>query len=94
MDLRNMKLDLAVALLNNPQCSNAPKVAKDHLQSFQEVGRFLGTEVTRRKQMGAKRIERMYSIQFENCTLNLQLVSNLEDYSHLVNGFELNRRTA
>lgn len=89
MNLRKIKLDLTVTLLNNPACANAPKLAKDRLQGFKEVGRFLGTSVVKRKAIGKEQIERRYSIKFEHCTLDLLMVSNLKNYSHIVNNFQL-----
>ena len=91
MDLRKIKLDLTVALLNNATCSNAPKLAKDRLASYSEVGRFLGTSVLRKKAGGLNHNERRYSINFEHCTLDLQLITSPADAVYVVNGFELNR---
>ncbi|MBR9921314.1 MAG: hypothetical protein GYB31_10785 [Bacteroidetes bacterium] len=94
MNLRKIKLDLTVALLNNASGSNAQKIAKDRLKGYTEVGKFLQTRVVRKKRYDENFIERSYAIQFEHCTLNLDILSNRKDLYQVVNGFQLTNKLA
>ncbi|MCB0704476.1 MAG: hypothetical protein KDC34_04165 [Saprospiraceae bacterium] len=89
MNLRKIELDLTVALINNHSNEHAPKLAKAQLQQFQEVGKFLGTELISKKAIGKEQLNRRYAIKFEHCTLTLHMISNGKDYPQVVNSFRL-----
>ncbi|MCB0565634.1 MAG: hypothetical protein KDD01_14785 [Phaeodactylibacter sp.] len=88
MNIRKIKLALTVGLMNSNQ-SNTLNAIKDLMLSFQEVGAFLGLTVTGNKRLNPALIKETYAIQFENCTVDVDLVSNPMTHSQAVQGFQL-----
>lgn len=88
MNIRKIKLALAVGLMNsNP--TNIPNAIKDLMLGFQEVGAFLGLARTGNQRLNPALIKETYAIRFENCTVDVDLVSNPITQSQDVQGFQL-----
>lgn len=86
-----MKLAVAVGLLNNPSV-NALVTIKEAMRQFTtEVGRFLGFSLTREYPLDANKINRSYSLMFENCAIELDLVSSQQNSAHIVRDFRLSQ---
>ncbi len=91
MNVRKMKLAVAVGLLNNPSV-NALVTIKEAMRQFTtEVGRFLGFSLTREYPLDANKINRSYSLMFENCAIELDLVSSQQNSAHIVRDFRLSQ---
>lgn len=84
--LKKAKLQLTVDLMNN-QSESAVNTAKNSLLSIEGIGRFLGLSVTDTSQIDKAHERRVYEMNFENATLNLDTVSNQHTKSDFVNGF-------
>lgn len=91
MNIRKIKLALTIALMNTEaHPKSALKVVKDLMQNFQtEVGNFLGWSVVKNAALDKKHIKRSYKMQFENCSVDLDMVVNLFTKNHYVSGFQL-----
>ncbi|MCB9284259.1 MAG: hypothetical protein H6563_09320 [Lewinellaceae bacterium] len=87
-NIRQIKLDLTVALLNQPQQGNLLQRVKDLMLSFQEVGP-LGDIFESSNELDNDHIQYSYAFQFEHVTLDLSTVSNRNTNYTLVNGFSL-----
>lgn len=88
MNIRKIKLALTVGLLNAGQ-DNVLNAVKGLMLGFKEVGAFLGARLIGNERLNAALVRERYAIQFENCTLDLDLVSNPFTRSQSVQGFEL-----
>ncbi|MCO6492653.1 MAG: hypothetical protein J5I98_29820 [Phaeodactylibacter sp.] len=88
MNIRKIKLALAVGLMNTDQ-SNPLHSIKDLMLGFKEVGAFLGLTAVGNKRLNPALIKETYAIRFENCTVDVDLVSNPMTNSQAVQGFQL-----
>lgn len=86
--LKKAKLKLTVDLMNNRE-DNAVQTAKKSLLSIRGIGRFLGLTMKSKSKLDPIRERRIYAMQFENATLNLDTVTNSNTSTQLVNGFNL-----
>ncbi len=89
MNIRKIKLALTVGLLNSDQPNNAIGLAQELMSGFQEVGNFLGLARVQDDQLNAANVQETYAIQYENCTLNLDLVRNSQTERQYVQGFKI-----
>ena len=87
-NLRQIKLDLTVALLNHAQAGNPLERVKDLMLSYQDVGS-LADVYESSNELDSDHIQNSYALQFENVTLDLNTVSNRNTNYTLVNGFSL-----
>ncbi len=88
MNIRKIKLALTVGLMNsNP--NNVIGAVKDLMLGFKEVGAFLGSTVVGNVRLNPALVKKRYAIRFENCTLDVDLVSNPITQSQSVQGFQL-----
>jgi len=86
--LKKAKLKLTVDLMNNRD-ENAVQTAKKSLLSISGIGRFLGLTMKSKSQIDRSRERRIYAMQFENATLDLDTITNPRTRTQLVNGFNL-----
>lgn len=90
MNSRKIKLALTVGLMNAEASNNAIYFVKEVMQGFQEVGAFLGSVLKDKSTLNSNHIRQTYAVQFENCTVNVDLVSNPNTQYQYVQGFQLN----
>lgn len=90
MDIRQMKLALTVDLMNLPVSQNPLSIAKKAMDQFRgEAGRFKGLFLNSKFPI-AKGFERQnIALQFENCTLDLDIVSGPQESAKYIQGFNL-----
>jgi hypothetical protein len=88
MNIRQIKLALTVELMN-AQSDNALNLVKELMLSFKEVGRFLGSKLVKNAPLNTSHTQETYALQFENCRLDLELVSNRNTKSQYVQRFQL-----
>ena len=88
MNIRKIKLALAVGLMNSSP-NNIPNAIKDLMLGFKDVGAFLGLKVIKNQRLNPALVKETYAIQFENCTVDVNLVSNPMTQSQEVQGFQL-----
>ena len=55
----------------------------------EEVGRFLGLSKTSDTLLNQNHVQETYAMQFENCRLDLDLISNPVTQKQTVKGFQL-----
>lgn len=89
MNIRQIKLALTVGLLNKQSDNNALGLVQELMQSFKEVGNFLGLRVEKEAPLSGSHIQQTYALQFEHCRLDLDLVSNQQTNSQYVQRFQL-----
>lgn len=88
MNIRQIKLALTVALMN-AQNDNALNLVKELMLGFQEVGRFIGSKLVKNSPLNPSHTQETYALQFENCRLDLEVVSNRKTNSQYVQRFQL-----
>ncbi len=89
MNIRQIKLALTVGLLNKQTNNNALGLVRDLMQGFKEVGNFLGFRVEKEAPLNGSHVQQRYALQFENCRLDLDVVSNRQTNNQYVQGFQL-----
>ncbi len=89
MDSRKIKLELSVNLINNGERKNILDTMKEVMAGFKEVGAFIGQHLTRKAKLDVMHEKESYAIQFENCTLDVDLVSDSQKEFQFVQGFNL-----
>ncbi|PSR08520.1 MAG: hypothetical protein DA408_00740 [Bacteroidetes bacterium] len=88
MNTRKIKLALTAGLINKNTNSNALASVKDLMTSFaDEVGHFLGLINMGNASLGSNTIRESYALRYENCTLNVDLVSQANRQT--IQGFNL-----
>lgn len=90
MNTRKIKLALTAGLINKNTSTNALASVKDLMNNFAaEVGVFLGLTATGNAKIGGNSIRESYALNYENCTLNIELVSNPNANMQTIQRFNL-----
>ncbi|MBK7870658.1 MAG: hypothetical protein IPJ74_08235 [Saprospiraceae bacterium] len=89
MNIRQIKLGLTVGLLNAQSDNNALNLIKELMLSFKEAGNFLGLSVVKDAPLSRSHVQQTYALQFENCRLDVDLVSNHQTNSQYVQHFNV-----
>jgi len=90
MNIKKIKLDLTVKFLNFGSNSNILQGVKDAMLSFkEEVGSFHGFTVLNDTGIGQGVVKRTYTMRYDKCTLNVDLVLNQQTRIQYLNGFQL-----
>ena len=88
MNLRKIKIALTVGLMNIDPNESVPNV-RNLMSDVQEAGSFLGQALVSNESLGDNLTKKKYAIKFENCTVNLDLLSNMITNNHTVQGFQV-----
>lgn len=90
MNIQKVKLDLTVNLLNKSMNNNVLGSITDFMMDKkEEVGNFLGSQLVKR--VGDDVFEQQtFSMLYEHCTLNVDVVQNKNSRFSYLKGFELN----
>lgn len=89
MNNRKIKLALTVGLMNSNSDPNVVGSIKHTMLGFKEVGSYLGLSVKGNARLNHSHIQETYAFEFENCTLNVDVISDGVNESKLVKSFEL-----
>ncbi len=89
MNIRQIKLALTVGLINANAQNNVILVVKELMTDFNGVGSFLGLTVVDKSALNQNHVKKTYALQYENCRLDLDLVSNSKTQNQYVQGFQL-----
>ena len=91
MNLRKVKLDLTVKLLNQHSDHNLLDTITELMQGFREdVGNFLGFRMLNNAGIDETFEQQTYALQFERCTLNVDLITHKSSRSQYLKRFSLN----
>lgn len=90
MNIRKIKIALTVGLMNIDPQGNAVQLVRDMVSDFKEAGAFLGLRRIKAADINPSHISETYALQFEHCTVALDLVSNPNTHNQFVQGFRLN----
>lgn len=81
---------LTVGLLKQNDSGSALYTVRDILQNFSdEVGAFLGLQEVGSQPLNSNIRQRTYALQFERCTLNVDLIANQRTQTQEVKSFHL-----
>ena len=89
MDNKKIKLALTVDLMNHSNQSNLIDKIKEVMSRFKEVGHFLGQQITRKRALSDSHESRSYAIRYENCIVNIDLISDDQNAQQIVQGFQV-----
>lgn len=89
MNIREIKLALTVRLMNL-KSGNYLNIIQDLMQNFvEQVGAFIGVQILNDGFLDNKHSIQTVALQYENCTLNVDLIQNNSTNTQYVNRFEL-----
>ena len=90
MNLRKLKLALTVGLINSTTSDNPLKSAQSLMEKYQtEAGKYQGTIETSRTQLNDNLEKSTHALKFDNCTLDVDLISDSRASKSLIQGFNL-----
>ncbi len=91
MNLKQIKIDLTVKLMNLKNQSNTLQIIQESMVGFkEEIGNFLDVVMLNDLGLSPSIVKRTYAMRFEKCTLNVDLVVNQTTKSEYINGFNMN----
>ena len=89
MNTRKINLALTAGLINKNTNGNALVAVKDLMNAFaDEAGRFLGLKPLGNAQIG-NAVRESHALSYENCTLNVDLVSHPQAKRQTIQRFQL-----
>jgi len=87
MDIRKLKLDLTVALMND-YGGDILGMARDLMENHEsQVGRFLDMRLVNQAALDQDHEQVLYSMEFERLSLDMQLISNMSTNDQTLNTF-------
>lgn len=89
MNNREIKLALTVGLMNKNSENNTLGYMKEMMMGFKEVGSYKGLRKVKNAKLNPSHIKQTYAIQFENCILDVDLISNQRTKNQFVQSFQL-----
>ncbi|MFQ5447410.1 MAG: hypothetical protein ACE5FF_10785 [Saprospiraceae bacterium] len=90
MDIRKMKLALTVDLMNLGLPQNPLLMAQQAMQKFRsEAGKFKGLFLAEKFPINYSFESQKAALQFERCTLDLDLVTDVKSQVQYIQGFDL-----
>lgn len=90
MNVRNIKLALTVALMNNLSSGNYLGKVKELMQNFREqVGSFRGEAILNNTDLDQDHSLRTLALEYDHCIINIDLVTNNITRAQYVNRFDL-----
>ncbi len=90
MNIRQIKLELTVDLLNQQNSQKPIRFAKRAMGKFKnQVGNYMGLLEKGTTKISDAIERRSFALQFEFCTLDLDLVTNRESNIQFVQGFNV-----
>jgi hypothetical protein len=91
MNIRKIKLALTVGLLNLGPTTNILQLVRELLADIQETGAYLGQKKLDMAKVSRLGTKETYALQYEHCTIALEVVSNQVHPQQSVHGFKLMR---
>jgi hypothetical protein len=89
MNTKKLNLDLALQLVNQ----NAERISlsdfKSFMQDIQEAGAFKSSSLLKAKRIGDEWLNRTFSLQYENCTVNVDFIENAQSKSQILKSFKI-----
>jgi hypothetical protein len=90
MNIKKIKMALTIGLLRQNESGSALNTMRDILQNFSdEVGAFLGLQELGSRPLNSNIRQRSFALEFERCTLNVDLVANHQTQTQEVKSFHL-----
>jgi hypothetical protein len=94
MNIRNLKLSLTVDLMNLPHSQSPLLFACKVMMRHKVAGKFKGVRQTGSSKIGDFFEKLTFALQFERCTLDLELVSDNRQHQQFIQGFNLTENFA
>lgn len=90
MNTRKVKLALTIGLINKCAKCSPIQAVKDVMNTTKEVGSFIKSSIISKRPLDNRHEASVHALEFENCTLNIDLVINRQTRNQYINGFQLN----
>ena len=90
MNNRRIKLALTVGLMNAQKSNNQLGFIRDLMMDFVEVGSYRGSRMLNNAKVNPSNTKQTYAVQFDNCTVNVDLISNSQTQNQYIQSFQIN----
>lgn len=90
MNIQKLNLGLTLELMNQRTDNVSLNTFKRFMGNVKEAGKFLGTKLKEDKDLGNKWSNQSYTLNYENCSLNVEMMSSAGTESRVVKGFKFN----
>jgi len=89
MNFRKVKLALSVGIMNQETGQALDKV-EGMMDTFQaDAGKLISRQILPKSNLSRSFEQQNFALQFEHCTLNVELISNLVTHAEVINNFSL-----
>lgn len=90
MNTQKIKLALTINLLNQTATTLQPIIAiKEVMRSAEGVGSFVSASVSRRRQIDADNEAALLEMNYEHCTVHVDMINNQRTQRQYINGFDV-----
>ncbi|WP_373552111.1 hypothetical protein [Haliscomenobacter sp.] len=89
MNIRKIKLALTVGLLNQEAGNVVHDIQAMMSDLREEVGAYVGAKVVKMAKLNPTHVQQTYALQYERCTLKVDLISNPATNLQVVRNFSL-----
>lgn len=89
MNFKKINLDLTIGLMNLTPNNTSLSSVKKLVSEVQEAGRFVGSQLVSKKEIGQGWQNSTYALKYENCTVNVDLAANRWAGEQVVKGFNI-----
>lgn len=90
MNIQKLNLGLTLELMNQRTDKVSLNTFKSFMGNVKEAGKFLGTNLTEVKGLDNEWSNQSYTLNYENCSLNVEMMSSAGTKSRVVKGFKFN----
>lgn len=88
MDVQKLNLGLTLELMNRKEDKVSINTFKNFMDGVKGVGKFLGMKLKNERKIGKEWKNSDYALNFENCTLEVNLTANMNTSSEILRSFK------
>jgi hypothetical protein len=90
MNIKKIKMALTIGLMKNRDSNQSLQGLKELMNTLREdVGNFLGLQQLDQQLLNANHVQQRYALQFERCTLNVDLIANPTTKTQVIKSFNV-----
>jgi len=89
MNRKQLNLDLTVGLVNQLPKRNSLKTVREIVGRAEDAGKLISESLVEQQLIGGTWTNQTFSLQYENCTVKVDLISDKKTKSEIVKGFQL-----
>lgn len=88
MNIQELNLGLTIELMNNRNDSTSLNTFKNFMSTVKGAGRFIDSKLKNERTVGNDWRNLDYTLNYENCSLDINLTANSTSESKILRGFK------